>query len=147
MTGSAHDGASMSEGYIWRTHTGAPMQLWDLWVPGMAATGVSFARGRIDPHDVLWVHAPPEVLSVAVRDANDSLVARGDELRRLGPPLPTARMTRVGDTVTREDRWPTASDLGSLIILPGGEVGTLLAWWNAEDGSEWRWQVEFYNHR
>ena len=38
-------------------------------------------------------------------------------------------------------------DLGSLIILPGGEVGTLLEWWNAEDGSEWRWRIEFYNHR
>ena len=42
---------------------------------------------------------------------------------------------------------PTSNDLGSLIILPGGEVGTLLEWWNAEDGTEWRWRVEFYNHR
>jgi hypothetical protein len=33
------------------------------------------------------------------------------------------------------------------VVLPGGEVGILLAWWNAEDGSEWRWQVEFYNQR
>jgi hypothetical protein len=32
------------------------------------------------------------------------------------------------------------------VILPGGEVGTLIRWWNTEDGSEWRWQVEFYNH-
>jgi len=31
--------------------------------------------------------------------------------------------------------------------VPGGEVGILTAWWNAEDGSSWRWQVEFYNHR
>ena len=23
----------------------------------------------------------------------------------------------------------------------------LVSWWNAEDESEWRWQVEFYNHR
>ena len=35
---------------------------------------------------------------------------------------------------------------GALVILPGGEVGTLVAWWNAADGSEWRWRVEFYNH-
>ncbi len=34
-----------------------------------------------------------------------------------------------------------------MVILPGREVGQLLQWWNAEDGSEWRWQVEFYNHR
>ena len=50
-----------------------------------------------------------------------------------------------GDQVTREDRWPTQTDLGSLVILPGGEVGTLKAWWNAPDGSEWRWQIELYN--
>ena len=47
----------------------------------------------------------------------------------------------------REDRWPTADDLGSLVILPGGEVGTLVEWWNAPDGSEWRWRLEFYNRR
>jgi hypothetical protein len=47
----------------------------------------------------------------------------------------------------REDRWPTEADLGSLVILPGGEVGTLVEWWNAPEGNEWRWRVEFYNHR
>ena len=26
-------------------------------------------------------------------------------------------------------------------------VGRIVAWWNADDGSEWRWQVELYNHR
>ncbi len=40
-----------------------------------------------------------------------------------------------------------ADDLGSLVILPGGEVGTLVEWWNAPDGSEWRWRLEFYNRR
>jgi hypothetical protein len=54
----------------------------------------------------------------------------------------------VGDgAITREDRWPTEADLGSLVILPGGEVGTLVEWWNAPEGNEWRWRVEFYNHR
>jgi hypothetical protein len=28
----------------------------------------------------------------------------------------------------------------------GGEVGTLLAWWDADDHSEWRWRMEFYTH-
>ncbi|MGI8915310.1 MAG: hypothetical protein ACR2JY_16260 [Chloroflexota bacterium] len=32
-------------------------------------------------------------------------------------------------------------------IKLGGEVGILTAWWNATDRSEWRWQVEFSNHR
>ena len=44
-------------------------------------------------------------------------------------------------------RWPHDGDLGALVLLPGGEAGTLQAWWNAADGSEWRWQVELYNHR
>jgi hypothetical protein len=26
-------------------------------------------------------------------------------------------------------------------------VGVLTAWWNAEDGSAWRWSVEFSNRR
>ena len=33
------------------------------------------------------------------------------------------------------------------VLLPGGEVGILLSWWNAAGESEWRWQVEFYNQR
>jgi hypothetical protein len=57
------------------------------------------------------------------------------------------RLQRRGDAIEREDRWPVESDLGALVLLPGGEVGTLTAWWNADDGSEWRWLVQFYNHR
>jgi hypothetical protein len=56
-------------------------------------------------------------------------------------------LTIRGDGVEREDLWPDDEDHGRPVMLPGGEVGILLSWWNAEDGSEWRWQVEFYNHR
>jgi hypothetical protein len=49
--------------------------------------------------------------------------------------------------VIREDRWPTDADLGAIVILPGGEAGVLTAWWNADDGSAWRWSVEFSNRR
>ena len=123
------------------------LQTWELWFPGAAATGMEFARGRLDPTEVLWVHAAPATLAVTVREGDEKVVARGEPLRREGPYLPTTRLAIDGSEVRREDRWPTADDLGSLIILPGGEVGTLLEWWNAEDGSEWRWRVEFYNHR
>jgi hypothetical protein len=133
--------------HVWQGHTGAAMQVWDLWVPDMASTGLSYARGRLDPCDVLWAHALPEVISVTVRDEDDQALAQGSNLRRSGAQVPLTRLERVGDMVMREDRWPTDADLGSLVILPGGEVGTLKAWWNAPDGSEWRWQVEFYNHR
>jgi hypothetical protein len=125
----------------------APMQTWDLWYPEAAATGLPFARGQLDPTAVLWVHAAPDALAVTVRDEPGQVVAQGENLRRAGPALPMTRLWREGAAVRREDRWPQAADLGSLVILPGGEVGRLGAWWHADDGAEWRWQVEFYNHR
>jgi hypothetical protein len=60
---------------------------------------------------------------------------------------PMARLTRRGRRIVREDLWPAEKDIGRMVILPGGEVGELLEWWNARDGSQWRWRVEFYNHR
>jgi hypothetical protein len=120
---------------------------WELWYPGAAATGLSFARGWLGATQVLWVHSAPDVLSVRVRDVEERLLAAGHSLPRAGEQLPMTRLERQGSDVIREDRWPQEDDLGALVILPGGEVGTLLAWWNADDGSEWRWRVEFRNHR
>ena len=121
------------------------MQIWDLWFPGAGATGMSFARGRLDETDVLWAHAVPATIDVTVRDAQDRVVAQGKALERQGERLPLTRLARDGNEILREDRWPTQDDLGAPVILPGGEVGILIAWWNADDGSEWRWRVEFYN--
>jgi hypothetical protein len=121
------------------------LQTWDLWYPKAAATGLSFARGALDPTEVLWVHAAPDVLTVTVRQG-DHIIARGVDLERAGKGLPTTRLWLHGTQVRREDRFPTDDDVGSLVILPGGEVGRITGWWNASDGTEWRWQVEFYNH-
>jgi hypothetical protein len=82
---------------------------------------------------------------VTVRDEHGQVVASGNNLERTGERLPLTRLQRQGNQIQRADRWPTDADLGAMVILPGGEVGRLTAWWNAEDGSEWRWQVEFYN--
>ena len=123
------------------------MQTWELWYPHAASTGLLFARGRLDPTRVLWAHSAPPQLAVTVRDDNGQVVARGDPLTLDGPQLPMTRLWLEGDRVRREDCWPEPSDLGSLVILPGGEVGRLIRWWNAPDGSEWRWQLEFYNHQ
>ena len=41
--------------------------LWDLWYPEAGATGVPIARGRLNPTEVLWVHAAPPTLEVTVR--------------------------------------------------------------------------------
>jgi hypothetical protein len=123
------------------------MQTWEVWYPEAAATGLLLARGRLDPTAVLWLHAAPPTVAVTVRDGEDRPIALGEGLAREGPHLPMTRLWIVGDRVRREDRWPTEADLGSRVILPGGEVGTLTAWWHAADGSEWRWSVEFYNRR
>jgi hypothetical protein len=120
---------------------------WELWYPRAAATGLEFARARIEPADVLWVHAAPEALAVTVRQGDDRVIARGEPLERSGDAFPMTRLALDGASITREDRWPGDADLGTLVILPGGEVGTLVSWWNAEDGSEWRWRVEFHNRR
>ncbi|MGE3909374.1 MAG: hypothetical protein AB7K36_08485 [Chloroflexota bacterium] len=122
------------------------MEIWDLWYPEAGATGLPFARGRLDHTAVLWVHAAPPVLTVTVRDQDGRRVAEGSALTRTGERRPLTRLSRQSDTILREDCWPTDADIGTPVILPGGEVGILHAWWNADDGSEWRWQVEFYNH-
>ena len=123
------------------------LHTWEIWYPGAAATGLPIARARIDPTDVVWAHSVPRKLAVTVRQGDDRVLARGEPLERAGDYLPMTRLTRDGDRITREDRWPTDADLGSIVILPGGEAGVLTAWWNAPDGSAWRWSVEFSNRR
>lgn len=123
-----------------------PVQFWELWFPQAAATGLLFARGRLAATDMLWVHAPPPTLTVEVHSEHGSRLAFGKDLPQTAD-RPMALLTRRGAEISREDRWPTEADIGQVVILPGGEVGILRQWWNAEDGSEWRWQVEFYNQR
>ena len=123
------------------------LETWELWYPEAGSTGLPFARGKCDPTAVMWVHSAPATLAVTVRDGDERVIARGEPLARAGEQLPMTRLWREGDTIRREDRWPGPADVGSLVLLPGGEIGRLTAWWNAPDGVEWRWQVEFYNHR
>jgi hypothetical protein len=123
------------------------LHTWEVYYPEAAATGLPFARCRVDPTDVVWLHSAPVTLAVTVREGDDRVIARGEPLEREGDKFPMTRLVLVGDDIRREDRFPTQADLGALVLLPGGEAGQLKAWWNADDGSEWRWQVEFYNHR
>lgn len=124
-----------------------PLETWDLWLPGPGATGMSFARSRVNPNDTrdrVLVHAAPTKLQVTVRDAAGNLIATGDGLER-HQPGPMSFLIRHGATITLEDGWPTQQDIGRVVILPGGEAGILKSWWNADDRKEWRWDVEFYN--
>jgi hypothetical protein len=121
-----------------------PIEVWELWYPGAAAHGLSFARGRLDATDVILVHSLPDTLDIDVRDDDGVLIARGKGLESTAE-RPMARLTRRGNTIEREDCWPTQEDIGRPVLLPGGEVGILTSWWNAEDEKSWRWQVEFFN--
>ena len=119
---------------------------WDIWYPKAGATGIPFARGRVTSTEILLVHAAPPVLTVAVRGSDGCVLAEGKDLAAVDV-TPITRLTRRDNQIKREDIWPGIEDLGRLVLLPGGEVGTLKQWWNAEDYSEWRWQIELYNHR
>lgn len=123
------------------------IETWDLWLLGPGATGLSFARARVnagDAGDRLLVHAAPQRLQVSVRDDAGNMVAFGKDLERKLPG-PMSTLIRRGTTITLEDGWPGPADLGRVVILPGGEAGILKSWWHADDHREWRWQVEFYN--
>jgi hypothetical protein len=122
------------------------IEIWDLWFPEAAAQGLPFARGRLRAAEVLLVHAAPALLRVEVRDDKGAPIARGDGLRRTDA-TPMTRLRRSGQRVDREDIWPGEADIGAPVILAGGEVGILTAWWHSEDRQEWRWSIELYNHR
>jgi hypothetical protein len=122
------------------------IEIWDLWFPDAAAQGLPFARGRLRATDVLLVHAAPATLRVEVRDDGGAPLARGDDLRRTNA-TPIARLRRRDGRIEREDIWPAEAEIGAPVILAGGEVGILTAWWNAEDRQEWRWSIELYNHK
>src|SRR5690348_3447622 len=123
-------------------------EIWDIWFPQAGATGISFARSRVDHEaagDRLLVHAAPPAFNVSVRDAEGNEIARGTDLER-HEKGPMSTLVRRGSEIAVEGGWPSDADLGRLVILPGGEAGILQAWWHAPDHSEWRWQIEFYNH-
>ena len=128
---------------------GEGLEVWDLWYPGPGVSGLPFARSRINGRDVkgrLLVHAAPTELNVAVRDMDGALLAEGRGLKR-GQPGPMSYLVLDGCQIRLEDGWPSDEDLGRVVLLPGGEAGILKAWWHADDKMQWRWQIEFYNHR
>ena len=114
-------------------------QIWDLWIADVGAVGVSFARGRLNPTDVLLAHAAPGQLNIEV--AAMMAWCWREAMTCCARPAPPSRGCAVRATsITREDIWPTEADYGTPVILPGGEVGILQHWWNAPDHQEWRWR-------
>lgn len=119
---------------------------WEIRSPDGGSTGLEFSRSRIDVAERVLVHAAPSRMNVEVFDESGRLVAKGVKLKS-SEHTPMARMTLDGDSVRREQIWPGDEDLGLPVILPGGEVGILTAWWNAEDHTAWRWSIELSNQR
>jgi hypothetical protein len=132
-------------------HLGYPSSLsgswiqWDIRNPDGGATGLEFARARTAPLDQILVHAAPSRVAVEVRDSDGKVLASVLDLEAAGA-TPISRLKVEGTTLTRENIWPGPDDLGSVVVLPGGEAGTLERWWHADDHSEWRWTLELRNH-
>lgn len=123
-------------------------ETWELWFPSAGATGLLFTRTRVDGDDAgdrVLVHAAPPQLDVTVRDEDGAVVAQASGLERTAEGPMTA-LVRRGDRLVLEDGWPTDADVGRVVLLAGGESGRLTSWWHADDRSEWRWQLELYNH-
>ena len=121
-------------------------QTWEIRSPDGGSQGLEFSRSRIVAVDRLLVHAAPSRMNVEVRDEAGKLVASGSKLKSKEH-SPMARLSLDGDAVRREQVWPTDEDIGLPVILPGGEVGILTSWWNADDHSAWRWTIELSNQR
>ena len=126
--------------------TASELEYWEIWYPRAAATGLLVARGQLKRTNTLFLHSAPDLVTVEVSDNEGRRVAHGADLERTQD-SPMCRLRRKGGSISREDMWPGNDDLEKPVILPGGEVGTLKSWWNAEDRMEWRWQVEFCNSR
>ena len=120
------------------------IEYWEVWYPHAASTGLLLARGLLAPARVLLAHAVPDSITVEVRDSSGRRVAFGKDLQRTLS-SPVCRLEREGASIRRGDVWPGEGEIGLPVLLPGGEVGILLSWWNAEDRREWRWQIELYN--
>jgi hypothetical protein len=121
------------------------VHIWEIRNPDGGSTGLEVARGRMEPHEDVLAHALPQRVDVDVFDEDRSLIAWGRDLPGTVA-SPIARLAIRGGTIERRNVWPDRSDLGKPVILPGGEVGILTAWWHADDLSQWRWSIELSNH-
>jgi hypothetical protein len=108
------------------------------------SAGLEFARAQIEPSDSVLVHAAPARLDVEVFADGERLVATGRDLRPTETmDSPMTRLTIDGSSVRRRAVWPAQEDLGSIVLLPGGEAGQLRTWTTPGDRRSWVWTVEF----
>ena len=142
----ADDGLRLSEWHRFPTPVGRDESGTLRWGLGQLQRHIAHGLAAVGEHTAVGsVGVDTWGIDFGLLDEDGRLLAQGRGLER-GQPGPMSYLVRQNDTILLEDGWPTPDDLGRLVILPGGEAGILKAWWHADDHSEWRWQVEFYNH-
>jgi hypothetical protein len=122
------------------------VHVWAIRNPDGGANGLEFARATIAPTQTVLAHAMPSTVDVHVYENGGALVAIGEGLRATDE-TPISRLRVDGLRVLREEIWPTDEDVGSVVILCGGEAGVLRRWWNDDERAAWRWDLELSNRR
>jgi hypothetical protein len=98
-----------------------------------------FGRAWKSPGEPVLMHAPVRYLRYR------QLIPQ--ERSEWSAPLQTGGETPMSivsmERATRDDVWPDVSHVGLPLLLPGGEIGRLQSFEHAEDGSSWRYSLEF----
>jgi hypothetical protein len=114
---------------------------WCVRAPG-GADGVAFARGRSEVLDRILVHAAPPVIDVEVFDNGERLLASGAHLAAQQDAGPIELLALDGLRVVRSPTRPQ-DEIGSAVLLAGGEIGRLTGWTFDQGGDRWSWSVRF----
>ena len=117
--------------------------VWTIRTSDGGATGLEFAQARIEAeHRSILVHASPSAIDVDVTSNGSRLIATGRDLRGDGS-APMSRLRIEGLRITRTDVWPSDDDLGTIVVLHGGEAGELLTWETDDELLHWTWSLRF----
>jgi hypothetical protein len=76
-------------------NTNSQLQIWDVWYSQAGATGIPFARGRLQETNSLLVHAPPPVLTVEVRNNRGQRLAFARDLEQTARIIPVILRVRA----------------------------------------------------
>ena len=102
-----------------------------------------FGKAWKSPGEPVLMHAP--VRWLRFRQLIPDEAAEWSEPLEASGQIPMCIVSMEG--ATREDVWPDASHVGLPMLLPGGEVGRLQSFEHADDGSTWRYSLEFRGAR
>ena len=120
---------------------------WSLRSRDGGMNGLEFARATTaSGFDRALIHAAPAHLSIEIVDDLGVVIARTENLDRVGDYRPMTVLSIDDAVISRSEVWPDVSFYGLPVLLAGGEVGMLREWHHSEDHSWWKWSLEFANH-